>query len=560
VSTISQLRSIHASFRGFALVCVCVLAVVGGEGVFSRLTPSPSPLSTGERGVIATGPLFAVIPTFVLVGPLAVLAALFPVVFAGLAVWLRRWLALFTVASLGSTIYLVLSWCQPFLSAPWNTPAVRWLLLSAVAACGGVWSWRRHRANPKQHAASRPAAETMALGLLVLLGIGLTGAALPRKVDTAWRVLWTFQPPEHGAIISSPVVAGDRVYVAALRTTGLSSSGVLYCLDRVTGEEIWRFDDDGDMQQVFSTPCLADGQLFVGEGLHENQACRFYCIDAATGKKLWQFETQSHLESSPCVADGKVFTGAGDDGVYCFHAGTGAVVWHNDWPGHVDAGPVVIGGRLYVGSGVSRTRKTTNIVCIAADTGKEIWRKATDLPAWGSPVVDGEQVYVGLGNGRFDQSAQAPEKPAGAMLCLDAETGDVRWRYNVGDAVLARPAIDDKHVYFAGRDHQAYCLKRGTGELVWAQDLGSPIVASPALRDGRLYMATSVGQVCRLHPDAGQVLGELDLAQWSKKWVRVYSTPAVIADSPSAPQQVLVGASLDDGLVTSAALYCIEAP
>ena len=51
--------------------------------------------------------LFGVIPSFVLVGPLALIAALFPGVFARMAVGMKRWRAFLVVASVNSTLALV---------------------------------------------------------------------------------------------------------------------------------------------------------------------------------------------------------------------------------------------------------------------------------------------------------------------------------------------------------------------------------------------------------------------------------------------------------------------
>ena len=56
-----------------------------------------------------------------------------------------------------------------------------------------------------------------------------------------------------------------------------------------------------------STPALAAGRLYVGEGLHEDADCRLYCLEAATGRELWSFAARSHVESSPRVAGGRVF-------------------------------------------------------------------------------------------------------------------------------------------------------------------------------------------------------------------------------------------------------------
>src|SRR5439155_1270427 len=121
-----------------------------------------------------------------------------------------------------------------------------------------------------------------------------------------------------------------------------------------------------------SSPCLAEGRIYVGEGLHKDNDCRLFCLDANNGQKIWEYKTHSHTESTPCVVDGKVYFGAGDDGVYCLSAADGEKKWN--YPGiHVDAPPVVRDGRLYVGSGVGDKFGTTVLLCLDAEKGTKIW-------------------------------------------------------------------------------------------------------------------------------------------------------------------------------------------
>src|SRR5262249_39476070 len=141
-----------------------------------------------------------------------------------------------------------------------------------------------------------------------------------------------------------------------------------------------------------SSPCLADGRLYIGEGYHQDSNCKLYCLNADSGAKLWEFPTGSHTESSPCVADGKVYFGAGDDGLYCVDAATGKEVWH--FPGfHFDASPVLSKGRVLIGAGIGDVYKETALFCLDAANGNVVWRQNCDLPSWPAAAVLGEHVY-----------------------------------------------------------------------------------------------------------------------------------------------------------------------
>lgn len=382
----------------------------------------------------------------------------------------------------------------------------------------------------------------------------------PRSLSTTaddrpgpFCIVWTFEQVERGAILAAPLVAGDFVYVAAIQDAGFQGRGVVHCLRRDTGKWVWTFDGGGTMRRTYSTPCLADGRLYVGEGMHADHVCNFYCLDAVTGREQWHVETAGHIESSPCAAAGRVFVGAGDDGVYGLDAASGKELWHYRGPVHVDSRLAVQAGCVFAGSGVSRLQKEPSILCLDAATGAERWRLPTDLPVWGSPVVSAGRVFVGLGNGRLTQSAEAPEKPAGAVLCVDAPTGQRIWRYDVADAVFARPAVNLDRVYFTARTGFCYALARGDGRLCWQHDLGSPVMTAPALGGGGVYVVASGGRVCRLAEADGRIERQLDVAALSGTTPLLFSSPVVSEEAVG--RRIYFGAELKNPVSSAAVVY-----
>jgi outer membrane protein assembly factor BamB len=357
-------------------------------------------------------------------------------------------------------------------------------------------------------------------------------------------------------------VDGDRIYVAAAHDSVFGSTGALYCLNRATGKEVWTFHDDKKMKPVFSSPCIADGRLFIGEGFHQDINCKLYCLRADSGTKLWEFPTGSHTESSPCVVGGKVYCGAGDDGVYCLDAATGKEIWH--FPGfHVDAGPTVADGRVFFGSGVGDIYKETVLFCLDTATGNLLWRLPTSLPAWATPTVKGPHVYFGIGNGRMNES---DSNPAGALMCADVATGAELWRYPVSDGVLGRPIADGNFVYFGSRDGNLYCLHRDQGQLAWKHPLGAPIVAAPAVarcnfcgaRTSVFAVASDGGGLARLvclGANEGQLAWSFDIAAHARTPANLWSSPALTI-SPEG-RRIYVGSEIK-GAASAAVLYCIE--
>jgi outer membrane protein assembly factor BamB len=603
---------------------------------------SPAPTSAAP---VAGGPLFGVIPTVLVGGPLALLAMLFPALFGGLMLVLRRWMAALSVLSLNSTLFLLQGWfAGPLANSWWGTPLALWLSMTGVTLLGLLWAWRRHLeapagegpngAGPAFHRPGLSEVLTLGASSLVLLVVAVVWlphtlaqlevgdkmvwmfaaglwvatlhacwlrwvavrkttarSGLPGEGVLLWamttagmvlgatflnesagateeegpcRVAWRFGPPVRPCwIASSPLVDGDRVYIAADHASAYDKFGAVYCVDRRSGKLLWTFNEGGKMKDAFSSPCVAGGRLYIGEGFHQDQDCKLYCLDASTGRKLWDFQTASHTESSPCVAAGKVYFGAGDDGLYCLDAATGEKRWHLEKL-HVDAPPLVINGRVYAGSGYNgkeeQAHRETVLFCLDAETGKQHWRIPTDLSVWGQVAVDGGRLYAGLANGDFMEGGTPP---AGGVLCVDADTGKRVWYCDVHDGVLGRVVVDAGSVYCGSRDGNLYAIDRKEGKVRWKTDMGSPVLAAPVLLESGsgavlLYAAAADGRVARVDAKTGKAAWTFEVGGDARQEAEVFSSPAAVTvgSGKGERRRIYFGCGLNNR--KRGVLYCLE--
>ena len=110
-------------------------------------------------------------------------------------------------------------------------------------------------------------------------------------------------------IIGSPVVVGQRVYVAIGQDPVHGPGrGALSCI-AVDGTEegaevrcLWQYTGIG---RALSTVAVADGLVYAAE-----YAGKVHCLDADTGELVWFHDTQDEIWSSTLVVDGKVFIGS----------------------------------------------------------------------------------------------------------------------------------------------------------------------------------------------------------------------------------------------------------
>lgn len=145
----------------------------------------------------------------------------------------------------------------------------------------------------------------------------------------------------------------------------------------------------------------------------------------------------------------------------------------------------------------------------------------TPVVAWSTSVGQGFSSFVIAGKRAV---GQAQTWDAQFVVCLDIETGDVRWRRKYGrpwdvdgdyPGPYSTPTIADGHVFFAGCRGTLGCLRLDTGEWVWRARLedigvtysGFGYAATPLVWNGRVYVpgGESGPAVVALDADTGQV-------------------------------------------------------
>jgi outer membrane protein assembly factor BamB len=214
-------------------------------------------------------------------------------------------------------------------------------------------------------------------------GAGARGLNETRPLPTGWNletganVRW--QMPIPGLAHASPIVWGQRVYIATAVTAGNAELKVgLY----------------GDIKPLEEK---------------ESHEWRLLALELGTGRTLWNTlghegipRAKRHPKATPCnstpATDGsRIVALFGSEGLFCFD-NAGKLVWKKDL-GPMDSGfflvpsaqwgfassPVIVSGKVIVLCDV-----LTNSFLAAYDLGdgKEVWRTPRhDVPTWGTPTI-----------------------------------------------------------------------------------------------------------------------------------------------------------------------------
>ena len=155
------------------------------------------------------------------------------------------------------------------------------------------------------------------------------------------------------------------------------------------------------------------------------------------------------------------------------------------------------------------------------------------------------------------------------LICLDAQTGEIRWRTIMTDTVLENgwgdgprgtPTVDGDHVYALAGEGTLVCAKADTGDLVWKvkmQDLGGKVpnwgYTESVLVDGDHVICTpggNQGALVALNKMTGETIWQsqdfTDRADYASVIVAEHNG---VRQYIQLTQKTLVGVAAEDGRV-----------
>jgi len=271
------------------------------------------------------------------------------------------------------------------------------------------------------------------------------------------RVAWA-HPIVKGADETTPIPIGDRVY-------GSGEDGLAYCLDRMTGKEIWRHDFAEDappdqpgfpgararMENTRARPngSASDGKLFIQCVFDQS---RVIAVDCQTGKRAWSFQTGGWIRPAPTIVGDRVYVAGQDQHVYCLDRLTGAVVWKFQTPTWLASQVAVHDGKVYLPHHGARLYQ------LAAETGQliRIIEPPDEVDRTGSvysfPIIANQTACFASGDGQ--------------MFAFDIESGKMRWKLRPSDhsELYSDPVTDGRLIFVTSRRNA-----KGAGDnAVWA--------------------------------------------------------------------------------------------
>ena len=335
---------------------------------------------------------------------------------------------------------------------------------------------------------------------------------------TGENILWVKPIPPWG--LSTPVTWGEKMFFTSQTE---DKTLMLVCLNRLTGDEIWRRS--------------------VGVSDYEPRELDYDAprVGETRTRQLLHFE---HNQASPsCVTDGeRVICHFGNGDLAAFDM-DGKPLWKRNlqemygvfticW-GHANS-PTLFENLVIVPvlqdpcMGLGERDVDSYLVAFHKKTGEVAWRTLRNTG------VDYKlsDAYISM---PIREVAGRPQMLAVAGLCADAydpRTGERLWWYQdeIGDRNVAGPVFaGELGIFIRGLRQGIVALPlTKTGELTeedvaWEYGRNCPDASTPTFYDGKLFMVTNDGIAQCLTAETGEVL-------WAKRLQENHRACPVVAD------------------------------
>lgn len=289
--------------------------------------------------------------------------------------------------------------------------------------------------------------------------------------------------------VTTPALDGQRLYLS----WASPEQYVVLALDQQTGRELWRRELGPFVAEhgFGSSPMLCEEKVIIVGDQDPPAESFVVALDRATGQIAWRTARRSvrTAYSTPCVyepADGpaQLILTSTAHGMTGIDPQTGRILWElpDVFDQRVVASPVVVGDLVIGSCGVGR--QGTRLIAVRPGRPEKnrppeiVYEVNGSLPYVCTPVAFGGLLF--LWN---DQ---------GVATCVDAQSGQLRWRERLGGTFFGSPVCVAGRLYCMSREGEMVVLKAADRyELLARFSLEEPTNATPAVAGGVMYLRTN---------------------------------------------------------------------
>ncbi len=334
------------------------------------------------------------------------------------------------------------------------------------------------------------------------LALELTPSDVPADdVGSPLDIVWTYNAragfgPDAVLLFDGHVLVSTR-------------QGEVHVIDAQTGKRagVKRFGE-----AVNGRPVVLNNILVVPLAWGRRALAAF---DMKQSKFLWRVRG-APIQTGLVAIGEDVITINLDGQVQRYRGSSGQLVWESTIP--VDrtahARPVLHEDLLLVaddGGGVT---------ALDSDGGMLVWQAQLFAPVYATPVVDNGRLFVPTTRGR--------------LYALDLRSGSVLWEAALRDTTvrIAPPAAEASQVIAGASDGRLRAWNATTGLLMWSIETPDALVAKPLLTSRLVYFGSMGGVLYVARREDGHMIQEIELRGRIKSAIALESQGLIVLTEP----------------------------
>jgi outer membrane protein assembly factor BamB len=242
---------------------------------------------------------------------------------------------------------------------------------------------------------------------------------------------------------------------------------------------------------------------------------------------LWHINTHALIEFPPAISGGVAYLVNKYGNVYAVRLADKDILWTRIVRKRLHGAPIDVTGPAYYGGRVFVAEIGGALLALNAKTGKVDWKRDLGAHLESSPLIVGSTLYIGTDSHQ--------------VLAIDTSDGHKIWEYKANASIKASPSFSDGRIYVGNYQSGMLALNSKTGKVIWQTNTSTlapggegGFYSSPAIAFGHVYAARDDGVVFAFDRKSGKVA-------WSfPTGGAVYGSPAV-AKVPGTPATVYIG-------------------
>lgn len=329
------------------------------------------------------------------------------------------------------------------------------------------------------------------------------------QADTKLKETWSKGFGEGSSkrdyLIAAPVIAYEVVFA-------IDSEGMVTARRLDNGKQIWKKRLKPKNKAERSSSLKGAGLAEFNKKIYATTGFGgVFCLNMLTGEEIWRKDLDMPLRIAPTVNAGRVLVQSFDNTLTVLDAENGELLWKNQ----TDYEATTL-----VGGAAPAYSPEMDVIIAAFSNGElQAYKASTGTPLWtdllvshkrtnslsqitaikANPVIDGDKVFaVGYNS---------------VLTAIDLRSGARIWEREMGST--NQPWIAGDYIYVLTNNFDLLALNKQNGKIIWNtaiprgddNDVKNGVFGSgPLLADNRLIVTTSNGYIFSVSPYSGEIL------------------------------------------------------